>query len=118
MNIKKTINGPLPNLELTIEQITAIIHNVLKTMNDKFDFNNLKNNIKRYVMDNKLGVFQESNTIYEGELSQSDISIIREILWDCIISRYLTPGANGHDEFPNLTITERGRKYFNSLNSI
>ncbi len=47
----------------------------------------------------------------EPRLSNSDETILQEVVWDLIVERVLTPGADAmNPEWPWLRMTERGRR--------
>lgn len=51
-------------------------------------------------------------TTYTGGLDDGDVASIREIVWDLIILRYLTPGDYPHDCWPHLSLTEKDKAFF------
>lgn len=108
----RNIIGPLPQLNLTYEELKKLLCDILKERGRTFDFTSFVNEIANYVKTNNLAIDSEPNTTYSGGLCQIDESRVREVLWDFIVDRYLTPGGNGHDTWPTLTITERGKRYF------
>jgi len=115
MIIKKTIYGQLPILTLTDNELKAIVIKLLKRGSSTFDFIPFTKNVKNSIIEGGRGIENIDNTVYIGDLSPYDISRVREILWDLIIERVLTPGGNGHDNWPTITITKRGEKYLESI---
>jgi hypothetical protein len=105
----------MPNLNISQEELTKIIYKMISQMSSSFDFNGFNNRLSSYLLDNKTGFDVEANTTYRGGMQQKDQNTVREIIWDLIISRYLTPGGNGNDAWPSLSITERGKRFFASL---
>lgn len=105
--------GPLPNLNLTNQQLKNMIRELLANCSSSFDFGGLVSSVAQYVTKNGVGLDDNPNTIYTGGLSQYDTSRVREVIWDFIVERYITPGGHGHDTWPSLTITEKGKGYFN-----
>jgi hypothetical protein len=59
-----------------------------------------------------LGFKQKPSSTYEGSICMKDQDIVREIIKDLIVERYLSIGANGHHEWPTFLVTKRGRAYF------
>ncbi|TDQ79757.1 hypothetical protein [Sphingobacterium yanglingense] len=109
--ITHTIYGPLPNLNLTYDELKVLVAELLSNCST-FDFIPFINALSEHVKVNKTGIEIDKDTVYTGGLSQTDTSRVREIIWDFIVDRYITLGGNGHDTWPTLTITERGKAYF------
>ena len=105
--------GPLPNLTLTNQQLKNIVEELLSNYNSSFDFNGFVSTVAQHVANNRIGFDDTQNTVYSGGLSQYDTSRVREVIWDFIVERYITPGGHGHDTWPSLTITDKGKDYFN-----
>ena len=44
-------------------------------------------------------------------LSREDMTVLQEVVWDLIVDRVVTPGADAmHPNWPLLRLTERGRQ--------
>lgn len=109
--IKHTIYGPLPNLNLSYDELKVLVAELLSNCLT-FDFIPFTVVLAKHIKTNGIGIEKDERTIYDGGLSPLDTSRVREIIWDFIVDRYITPGGNGHDTWPTLTITERGKAYF------
>ncbi|MCY1529392.1 hypothetical protein D9M68_645320 [compost metagenome] len=105
----------MPNLILTRDELQEIIYRLMAKIEYSFDFNSFKQGLANHLLANNIGFEIEPNTSYSGSMKQKDEGIVREIIWDLIILRYLTPGGNGHDTWPTLTITSRGKDFFGTL---
>lgn len=108
-------NFEMPDLNLSYTELKDIMQMLLSNYSGSFDFNGLLQYLTRHLNENKIGFKMEPNTQYSGELQQRDKSLVREIIWDLIIDRYLSPGGNGHDQWPNISITSRGREFFETF---
>lgn len=105
----------MPYLTLSKVELEEVIYGLLANIDCSFDLNGFKQKLVSHLLANNIGFAIESNTTYSGSMQQKDESIVREILWDLIILRYLTPGGNGHDSWPTLTVTSRGKDFFTKL---
>ena len=110
----RTEYGPLPRLNITEEILTEAIFQILKGRTGGINFNSIANAFKQLVDADpeKYGVSAHPNVRYQGGLDRNDISRIREIIWDWIILRYLTPGNYQDDKWPELSITKKGQLFF------
>jgi hypothetical protein len=107
-----TYEGQMPRLTLTYEELTAIVQQLLAQVSHTFDFNSFVKTVANHLVQNKTGFAFSSNTSYKPEMDWNDVSIIREIIWDFIILRYITIGNYGNDTWPSLTITQHGKVFF------
>lgn len=107
-----TFEPGLPALSLTIKELTEALIKILKNRTGATHFNGIVTSLAEDLAIRKFGFLARSHTTYDAVLEQVDVDRVREIIWDFIILRYLTPGGNGHNEWPSLTITERGQIYF------
>ena len=105
----------MPSLNIDRAELEQNINSLLSTFNGSFDFNSFTGALARYFIKEGKGFAVKSNTQYTGDLQQRDRALVREIIWDLIILRYLTPGGNGHDEWPSLTITSKGTDFFATI---
>lgn len=109
--ITRTVYGPLPDLTLAHDQLKDLVAKLLSGYLT-FDFNTFTNHLAKHIKAYGIGLELDKQMVHTGGLSQRDTDRVREIIWDFIIDRYITPGGNGHDTWPTLTITERGKVYF------
>lgn len=109
--ITRTVYGPLPDLTLAHDQLKDLVAKLLSGYLI-FDFSPFTNHLAEHINANGIGLQLDKQTIHTGGLSQRDTARVREIIWDFIIDRYITPGGNGHNTWPTLTITEREKVYF------
>lgn len=107
----------MPYLTLTKAELEKIIYHLLTSIDYSFDFNGFKQRLASYLLTNNIGFEVEPNTSYTGSMQPKDENVVREIIWDLIILRYITPGGNGHDTWPALSITSRGKDFFSARNS-
>ena len=105
----------MPHLNISPDELRTIVYKLISRLNQSFDFNGFINSLSNFLLNNQTGFKVEPNTTYSGEMQQKDKNLVREIIWDLIILRYLTPGGNGHDTWPSLSITDRGKLFFASL---
>ena len=116
INMSKTITGPLPKLTLTSEEIRDIMVRIFAKSPGTYNFINFVRQFSQILTEKKFGFKAEPNTVYDGETIFGDQAIVREIIWDLIIERNLSVGgAGGQDEWPNFSVTERGKTYFASV---
>jgi hypothetical protein len=107
-----TYEGQMPRLTLSYEELTAIVQQLLGNLQNSFDFNGFVKTVANYLVQNKVGFAVAANTTYKPEMDWNDVALIREIIWDFIILSYITIGNYGHDTWPSLTITQRGKIFF------
>lgn len=105
-------NGPLPSLNCSEEEFRNIVVSVLCHSSDTLNFSMFLNQFSTKVVRDGIGFIQKPSTKYEGIICIKDQDIVREIIWDLIVERYLSVGANGHHEWPSFSVTKRGRAYF------
>lgn len=105
----------MPSLNIEKDELEKIICYLLSNMNGSFDYNGFLAILANHLLANNTGFALEENTTYSGQMQQKDKSMVREILWDLIVDRYLNLGGNGHDNWPSLTITLRGVSFFRSF---
>jgi hypothetical protein len=118
MNQHTTDYGDYPPIGLTTEELRKVVIKQFTKDSNNFTFSNFTNyNVLSYLKQYNIGLVIPPNTTYKGGLNLKDRARIREIIWDLIIDRYLTIGSYGEDSWPNFTITERGHKYFGSINN-
>lgn len=108
----RIFEGEMPPLNIEGDALREQICKLLSKSRGSFSFAGFTQSFSHHLLTNNIGFAIEPNTSYQGKMSFADIAKIREIIWDLIIERYLTPGGNGHDEWPMLTITTRGTVYF------
>lgn len=112
MNYTREKMGDLPQLTLSTDEIRSLMISLFATHPGNYDFTNFIRKISANVIKAGIGFSAEPNTTYSGELCQADQTKVREIIWDMIIDRHLTLGSNGHHEWPNFAVTDRGKIYF------
>jgi hypothetical protein len=105
----------MPRLSLSQEELTTVVRKLLANSSDTFDFNTFVKSVANYLIKENIGFKAEPHTTYQPNLDYSSIALIREVIWDHIILRYLTIGNYGRDEWPALTITQRGKLFFESI---
>lgn len=111
------MTGPLPKLTLTNQEIRHIMVGIFAKSPGTYNFINFVRQFSQILTERNLGFKAEPNTTYDGEIIFADQAIVREIIWDMIIERNLTlGGAGGQDDWPNFSVTERGKVYFASIN--
>ena len=110
-----TYEGQMPRLTLTYQELSEIVQQLLARVDSTFDFNSFVKTVANYLVQNKTGFTFSANTSYKPEMDWHDVAIIREIIWDFIILRYVTIGSYGHDTWPSLTVTLRGKAFFSNL---
>ena len=104
--------GPLPATLLTKPQLQEIVFDSILQHGDSFQMANLLYSVTSKVK-SIVGAFNiPTGTTYTEGLNQADIGRVREILWDFIILRYLTPGDFHNDGWPYLSVTETGKSFF------
>ena len=116
MNLTREIIGDLPPLTLSHDELKRLVIAKFAANPGCYFFTSFINSLSSDLAENVTGFKAEPNTQYSGGLGSTDKARIREIIWDMIIDRHLTIGGNGHDEWPNFTVTERGRAYFEKNN--
>jgi hypothetical protein len=105
----------LPRINLNHEEWTDIIVQLLSDIDSTFDFNSFVKSVAYLLVKKQKGFTSLANTSYEPNLQWNDVGKIREIIWDLIIQRYITIGGNGNDNWPALSVTNRGKVYFASV---
>jgi hypothetical protein len=105
----------MPRLTLTYEELKDIMQILLSRISGTFDFNGFVKTVANHLVQNQIGFKVATNTSYKPEMDWNDVSIIREIIWDFIVLRYVTVGGYGTDTWPSLTITQRGLSFFANL---
>ncbi len=105
----------LPQLILNYNDLTAFIEHTLADFTGSFDFNTLINTLANRLITTGFGFNAEPNTTYAANLQLQDQALIREVIWDFIVLRYVTIGSYGKDTWPSLTITQRGIEYFSKF---
>ena len=110
------IHGDLPPMNLSTEELKAIMISFFAAHPGNYYFTSFVNTISSYIIKNGTGFKTVPNTSYFGGLCQFDQAKVREIIWDMIIDRHLTIGGAGHHDWPNFTVTERGIIYFEKAN--
>lgn len=105
----------MPPLTLTHQEMTVIVRRRLAQFPSTFDFNSVVKSVASYLIKEGIGFKAESHTTYQPNMDWNGIALIREIIWDHIISRYVTVGGYGKDDWPNLMITQRGKLFFASV---
>jgi hypothetical protein len=113
MNIRYT-KFEMPTLKIDKEELVEIICKLLSGANG-LDFNGFLGTLANHLLANQIGFDMQPNTDYCGSWQMKDKALVREIFWDFIIDRYLSPGGNGHDEWPSLTVTQKGKDYFSNF---
>jgi hypothetical protein len=118
LNQHTTYFGDYPPIDLSTEELKNLVIKQFTKDASSFNFSSFTNySLLSYLKMNNIGLVIPPNTTYQGGLDTKDCSRVREIIWDLIIERYLTVGSHGQDSWPNFSITERGRAYFNELNA-
>jgi len=112
MNITHQIYGDLPPLTLSNNDLEKLLISLFTEYSGSFYFTGFINLLSSHLISTGEGFEAAPNTIYSGGLCQADQTRIREIIWDMIIERHLTIGGNGHHDWPNFSVTERGKLYF------
>lgn len=112
------IYGDLPPLTLSIEELKKVIISLLAAYPGSYSFISYINSLSEHFIKSGNGFKASPNTIYSGCLCQVDQAKVREIIWDMIIDRYLNVGGNGHHEWPNFSVTERGKFFFEEIKKI
>lgn len=112
MNITHEIYGDLPPLTLSTDDLKKLLISLFRANSGTFYFTSFINYVSSHLISRGQGFKAAPNTKYSGGLGQGDQARIREIIWDMIIDRHLTIGGNGHDDWPNFSVTERGKLYF------
>jgi hypothetical protein len=105
----------MPDLNMSYEELKNIIQRLMGKISSSFDFNSFTNRLSKHLIETGKGFVIKPNTEYSGDMKQQDKTVVREIIWDLIIDRYISLGGNGHDEWPSLTITARGQIFFSAF---
>ena len=95
-----------------MEELREVVIGVIGSRTQSFDFATLTSNIGNTLNNSQKGFTAARYTTYAPHLNQADIVRIREIVWDLIISRHLTIGNYYNDEWPHLSVTEKGKTLF------
>lgn len=92
---------------MTKDQLFVEVVNYCLTQNDQgFTFGSLTQTILEDL--NEKVKIQHPNKSLSVILSNEEIMLLQEIVWDLIIQRILTPGADRyHDEWSNLRVTNK-----------
>jgi hypothetical protein len=101
--------------KLNYEELTKIVQRLLAEQPRTFDFTPFTRKVAEYLVTPKSNAPYQTSSVFGPILSQKNESTIREILWDMIVLRYLNPGGKGHDSWPVLTITDRGKAFFDTI---
>ncbi|KQS36762.1 hypothetical protein ASG14_06905 [Pedobacter sp. Leaf194] len=96
--VSNTIHGDLPTLTLSTEEMTEQIYAIFKAHPGSYYFTSLVATFSDHLLNQQIGFSYASNTTYVGIIHYGDQARVREIVWDMIISRYLTMGGHGHNE--------------------
>jgi hypothetical protein len=108
----------LPELELLPQnELALIVKELLSKKHKHFSFQIIVREFAEYIARTRKGFDASANTEYVAKLNEQDVTRIREVIWDLIIERYLTPGGYQDDTWAQLTISERGVKYFHNYGS-
>lgn len=108
----------LPPISLSTEELTKFMISLFTGNPVNYSFTSFINSISSSIIKNEIGFKPKPNTKYSGELCQADQSRVREIIWDMIIDRHLTIGGFGNHDWPNFSVTERGKTHFAKVNEI
>lgn len=101
----------LPALTLPQNELALLIKTLLAQKTGSISIGGFANELGSYFARTKTGFHVAQNTDYRGNLDERDVTRVREIIWDLVISRCLTPGAFGDNSCAQFTITERGHAY-------
>ena len=114
MNMRyEVIGGDLPPLNISPEILTQLLVNQFAAHPGSYYFTSFLDNLASQINTSRIGMDPGDNSLYKGaSLNQGDQARVREIVWDMIIARYLTIGGTGHHDWPNFSVTERGKAYF------
>ncbi|RYD52039.1 MAG: hypothetical protein EOP52_07600 [Sphingobacteriales bacterium] len=82
---------------------------VLQSINQRvnFQYNQICGDVAAFAIQHKLVSHAPNSSGYS--LHDVNKSWVREVLWDLIIERIITIGNKNGDEWPWLSVTERGR---------
>lgn len=109
----ESIGGDLPPLRLSLENLTQLLINQFGTHPGTYFFTSFLDQIAAQIIKDRIGFDTgNTNTYTRASLNQGDQAKVREIVWDMIVDRHLTIGGAGHHDWPNFTVTERGKVYF------
>jgi hypothetical protein len=106
------IHGSMPRTTITQDKLRKIVFQAIKIHTDSVLFGTIVSTVTRHLKTVVGAFIIPSNTTYTGGLDDGDKARIREIVWDFIILRYLTPGDYYHDDWPHLSVTEKGKAFF------
>jgi len=112
MNMTYQLFGDLPPLTMSIEDLAGLMVSIFAENPGNYSFTSFITSISSNIIKTGTGFKAAQNTTYSGVLCQSDKGKVREIIWDMIIDRHLSIGGAGHDDWPNFTVTARGKAYF------
>jgi hypothetical protein len=107
-----TIYGTMPGTTVSQDELREIVFNAIKFHTGSVQFGTIVSTVTSYLKKTAGAFVIPAHTTYTGGLDDGDIARIREIVWDFIILRYLTPGDYHHDGWPHLSLTEKGKIYF------
>ncbi len=116
MNMSYQIFGDLPPTTLSTDELRKLMVSVFAANPGSYYFTSFINHLSSIIVKEGNGFNAAPNTTYTGTVCQTDQTRICEIIWDMIIDRHLTIGGNGHYEWPNFSVTERGKIYFANAN--
>ncbi|MEB0260729.1 hypothetical protein [Mucilaginibacter sp. 10I4] len=105
------IHGPMPRTNISQDKLRDIVFQAIKIHTDSIQFGTIVNTVTRHLKTVAGSFVIPSNTTYTGDLDDGDKSRIGEIVWDFVILRYLTPSDYHNDDWPHLSLTEKGKAF-------
>jgi hypothetical protein len=98
----------LPEINISPENVRKF---VLQSVNQRvsFRYSQVCADVAAFSIQNKL--LPDPTISFGYSLHLNDRALVREVIWDLIVERILTVGDYVSDEWPSLSVTERGRHF-------
>ncbi len=98
----------LPEMKISPENVRKFI---LQSVNQRvsFRYSQICGDVAAFSIQNKL--ISDSTPSFGYSLHDNDRALVREVIWDLIVERILTVGNYISDQWPHLSVTERGRHF-------
>ena len=109
----------IPLITLSYDELKCLVIDCIKKHGNSFEFKNFCNTVgamavRKEIVPNPNPINYQ--TIY-FPLQKENENTVRQILWDLIVDRFLTIGDYHNDTWPWLSVTEKGKRILQDLES-